>query len=79
MHISLISEKKTLRKEINALKDEFKIEDGLTDSIRTCLLNFKDKSYRVMLEDLIKPEFIKEDEEFQYLLQWLIINEINIQ
>jgi hypothetical protein len=51
------------------LKDDFKKEDGVTDSIRTCLSNFKVESYRIMLDDLTKPEFIKEDEEFLDLLQ----------
>ena len=67
MTITLISDQKTLSKLINALKDE----DGLSDSIKTCLFNFCDRTYRDMLDDLTKPDFIREDEEFQ----WFIINE----
>ena len=51
----------------------FRSSDGITDSIRTCLENIKNKKYKIALDDLIKPEFIKEDEEFQELLQYLII------
>ena len=29
--------------------------------------------YKKMLEELTKPQFIKDDEEFQELLQYLII------
>jgi len=71
--IEIISEKKTLSKFYNSLKDEFKQEDGVTDSIRTCFANYEDKSYRDLLADLIKPDFIREDEEFQLLLQYFII------
>ena len=71
--IELISETKTLSKLYNSLKDEFKQEDGVTDSIRTCFANYEDKSYRDLLADLIKPDFIREDEEFQLLLQYIII------
>ena len=70
--IEIISEKKTLSKFYNSLKDEFKQEDGVTDSIRTCFANYEDKSYRDLLADLIKPDFIREDEEFQLLLQYFI-------
>ena len=58
----------------NELKNEFQATDGITDSIRTCLLNFKDKKYSGMLDDLIKPK-IRDDEEFQSLLQYLIITD----
>lgn len=75
MDISLIFENKNIRKLTHSLKDDFKKEDGVTDSIRTCLSNFKVESYRIMLDDLTKPEFIKEDEEFQLLLQYFIITE----
>ena len=53
--------------------NNFRSSDGITDSIRTCLENIKNKKYKIALDDLIKPEFIKEDEEFQELLQYLII------
>ncbi len=46
--------------EKNLEKDsinKFKGTDGITDSIRTCLLNFKEKIYSGMLDDLIKPKF----------------------
>ena len=75
MDISQIFEKKNIRKLRLSLSDDFKKEDGVTDSIRTCLSNFKLKTSRDMLDDLVKPEFIREDEEFQLLLQYLIITE----
>ena len=61
MTIAQICDKKTLSKLINALKDEFKLEDGLSDSIKTCLFNFCNRTYRDMLDDLTKPDFIRED------------------
>ena len=73
--ITEIFDSKTLNNLYNSLKDEFKQEDGVTDSIRTCFANFKDKSYRDILDNLTKPDFIREDEEFQLLLQYLIITE----
>ena len=57
----------------NELKNKFQATDGITDSIRTCLLYYKDKTYSGMLDELIKPKFIREDEEFQNLLQYFII------
>ena len=56
-------------------KNKFLANDGITYSIRTCLNNYKDKIYSGMLDELIKPEFIREDEEFQSLLQYFIITE----
>ena len=38
-----------------------------------CLKNYKSKMYKKMLEELTKPQFIKDDEECQELLQYLII------
>ena len=67
-----------LRDTINLeteFKNKFLANDGITDSIRTCLNNYKDKIYSGMLDDLIKPQFIREDEEFQSLLQYFIITE----
>ena len=75
MDISEIFKNKNIYKLIRSLKEGFKKKDGITDSIRTCLYNFKYNSYRDMLNDLIKPEFIREDEEFQLLLQFFIITE----
>ena len=68
-----IHDVKILRKLYNPLKDEFEKEDGVTDSIRTCFANYKVKTYRDILDYLTKPDFIREDEEFQLLLQYLII------
>ena len=47
--------------------------DGILDSIMSCLKNYKSKMYKKILEELTKPQFIKDDEEFQELLQYLII------
>ena len=56
---------------------KFQATDGITDSIRTCLENYKDKSYIEILDNLIKPEFIREDEDFQKILQYFIIMDSN--
>ena len=55
------------------LKKAFNSQSGLTDSINTCLINHKSKISMDMLHDLIKPKFIKEDEEFQELIQYFLI------
>ena len=55
------------------IKKSFEQRDGITDSINTCLDKFKSKTYKNLLDNLIKPEFIRQDEEFQELLQYLII------
>ena len=55
------------------LKKSLDSRDGIADSINTCLKNFKSNTYKSILNNLIKPKFIKEDEEFQELLQYLII------
>ena len=47
--------------------------NGISDSIKLCLNNIKSKTYKIMLDNLTKPQFIREDEEFQELLQYLII------
>jgi len=57
------------------LKKSFDLKDGIADSINTCLINFKSKSYKNILNNLIKPKFIQDDEEFQELLQYLIITD----
>ena len=55
------------------LKKSFGIKDGITDSINTCFSNYKSKTFKLLLDNIIKPEFIREDEAFQELLQYLII------
>jgi hypothetical protein len=55
------------------LKNSFNSRDGIIDSINTCLSNFKSSTYNSLLDNLIKPEFIRDDEAFQELLQYLII------
>ena len=49
------------------LKSSFNSRDGIIDSINTCLSNFKSSTYNYLLD------FIREDEAFQELLQYLII------
>ena len=66
----IYSELDSLRK---LLKRSFDLSDGITESINTCLINFKSKKFKNILDNLIKPDFIREDEEFQELLQYLII------
>ena len=72
--IVIIQNAKNLEKN---LLEKFQDTDGITDSIRTCLSNYKDKIYSEMLDDLIKPKFIRDDEEFQSLLQYFIIMDNN--
>ena len=55
------------------LKKRSTIPDGILDSINSFLKNYKSKTYKNMLEELTKSQFIKDDEEFQELLQYLII------
>ena len=57
------------------LKKSFDKRDGIVDSIKTCLNNFKSKKYKNILNNLLKPKFIQDDEEFQELLQYLIITD----
>ena len=57
------------------LLKKFHIKNGIYDSINTCLTNFKNKSFKLLLNNLIKPDFIKLDEEFPELLQYLIITD----
>lgn len=57
------------------LKKSFDKRDGIVDSIKTCLNNFKSKKYKNILNNLLKPKFIQDDEEFQKLLQYLIITD----
>jgi hypothetical protein len=55
------------------LKKSFDMRNGITDSINTCFSKFKSNFYKSLLDNLVKPEFIREDEAFQELLQYLII------
>jgi hypothetical protein len=57
----------------NLLKKRSSSQDGILDSIFTCLNKYKSNTFKKMLVDLTKPDFIREDEEFQELLQYLII------
>ena len=43
------------------------------DSINTCFVYYKSKNYKNILDNLIKPDFIRYNEEFQELLQYLIL------
>ena len=56
------------------LLNKFNDRDGITDSIRHCIANYKNKNYQIILANLIKPKFIQEDEEFQELLQYFLIS-----
>ena len=66
----IYSELDSLRK---LLKRSFDLSDGITESINTCLINFKSKKFKNILDNLIKPDFIREDEDFQEILQYLLI------
>ena len=57
------------------LKSNFYLKDGITDSVNICLIKFKSKTFKNILDNLIKPDFIRQDEEFQELLQYLIITD----
>ena len=57
----------------NSMKKSFLIIDGLSDSINTCLKNHKNKKFKIILDNLIKPKFISDEEEFQELLQYFFI------
>jgi hypothetical protein len=46
---------------------------GILDSINFCLTKYKSRKFKKMLDDLTKPQFIRDDEDFQELLQYLII------
>ena len=47
----------------------FNERDWITNSIRHCIANYKNKNYQNILANIIKPEFIQEDEEFQELFR----------
>ena len=55
------------------LKKQSTIPDGILDSINICLTKYKSRKFKKMLDDLTKPQFIRDDEDFQELLQYLII------
>ena len=55
------------------LKRSFCLRNGIIDSINTCFSKYKSSTYKNLLDNLIKPDFIREDEAFQELLQYLII------
>jgi hypothetical protein len=63
-------------KIITDFKKPEKSIDGITSSIKTCLTNFKSKNYKLMLKNLTKPLFLKDEDEFQELIQYFIITEI---
>ena len=54
------------------LKKPFERKGGIIYSINTCFNNFKSKTYKSILDNIIKPDFIRLDDEFQELLQYLI-------
>ena len=57
------------------LKCSFSLGDGIADSINTCFVKYKSKTYKNILDNLIKPDFIRQEDEFQELLQYLIITD----
>ena len=44
-------------------KNTFNDENGIVDSITTCINHFKSPKYRKILNDLINPYFLKDDIE----------------
>jgi hypothetical protein len=56
-----------------SLKKSFVLRNGIIDSINTCFSNYKSNAYKYLLDNLIKPNIIRENEAFQELLQYLII------
>ena len=54
------------------LKRSFNLRNGIIDSINTCFSKYKSNSYKSLLDNLIKPDFIREDEVFQELLHLII-------
>ena len=55
------------------LKKQSTLPNGILDSINICLTKYKSRKFKKMLDDLTKPQFIRDDEDFQELLQYLII------
>ena len=58
------------------LNKSFNSRNGITDSINTCFSNLKSNTYKSLFDNLIKPEFIREDEAFQELLYIHKLNKI---
>ena len=50
-----------------SLRLKLRERDGVSDSIDTCLRNYKNKYYKTLLKNLVKPKFIQEHDEFQEL------------
>jgi hypothetical protein len=69
--ISAIFEKPLLFKKL--LKLNFSNHDGISDSINECLKYYKSKTMKQWLVNVTKPNFIRDNEEFQELMQYLII------
>ena len=45
--------------------------------IGTCLVNYKIQTFKNILNNLLKPNFIREYDEYQELLQYMIKTDIN--
>jgi hypothetical protein len=45
-------------KLINSLKEPFRDRDGIMESISTCLYNIKNKLFKKMLNDILRPDFL---------------------
>ena len=59
--------------ECKYFKKSFEKKDGIVDSVNTCFVYYKSKNCKIILDNSIKPDFIRQDEEFRELLQYLII------
>ena len=46
------------------LKKTYYERDGISDYLNTCLLNFKSQKYKNILNNLLKPNFIREYDEY---------------
>jgi hypothetical protein len=66
IYLEYVSLKMTLQKS-------FVLRNGIIDSINTCFSKYKSNKYKSLLDNLIKPDYIGEDEAFQEHLQYLII------
>ena len=53
----------------NLLKKRPTTQDGILDSIYSCLNKYKSNTFKKIIDDLTKPDFIIEDDEFQELLR----------
>jgi hypothetical protein len=43
---------------IGSLKEPFNGRDGIMESIMSCLYNIKNKIYKKMLNDMLRPDFL---------------------